>query len=131
MKENLLPGHHEYRRYSDSTRKLIVQEYKSSGHSMQYLQKKFGIRSTSTIFYWIKSAENEAKESYLSAKKTLTLMVDKNFNEPVQIQKLKQRIKELERELEDSRLLTEAYRRMIEKAEEELKIPIRKKHNTK
>jgi hypothetical protein len=37
----------------------------------------------------------------------------------------------LERELEDAKLLAEAYSKMIKKAEEELKIPIRKKHNTK
>jgi transposase-like protein len=127
MRKTLLPAHHEHRRYSDSIKKLIVQEYQSSGHSMQYLQIKYGIRSSSTIFYWIKNAE----KPYLLPLKKPTQMVEKKQNESAEIQKLKQRIKELERDLEDSRLLTEAYRRMIQKAEEELKIPIRKKPNTK
>ena len=131
MKEKLLPAHHEHRRYSDSTRKLIVQEYRTTGHSMQYLQRKYGIRSSSTVFYWIRSAEENEKLPYLSPKKMLPMMVEKQSDDSSHIQQLKRRIKELERELEDSRLLTEAYRRMIEKAEEELKIPIRKKHNTK
>ena len=37
----------------------------------------------------------------------------------------------LKKELEDAKLLAEGYRRMIEIAEQELKIPIRKKPNTK
>ena len=37
----------------------------------------------------------------------------------------------LQKELEDARLLAEGYRRMIEIAETELKIPIRKKPNTR
>jgi hypothetical protein len=37
----------------------------------------------------------------------------------------------LKKELEDAKLLAEGYRRMIEIAETELKIPIRKKPNTK
>jgi hypothetical protein len=42
-----------------------------------------------------------------------------------------QRIKELERLLEDEQLRSEAYRRMIEIAEKDLNIPIRKKSDTK
>ena len=42
-----------------------------------------------------------------------------------------QQIEHLKKELEDARLLAEGYKRMIEIAETELKIPIRKKPNTK
>jgi hypothetical protein len=42
-----------------------------------------------------------------------------------------QQIEFLKKELEDAKLLAEGYRRMIEIAETELKIPIRKKPNTK
>jgi len=44
---------------------------------------------------------------------------------------LEERIRELERQLEDEKLRSEAYQRIIEKAEKELKVPIRKKPNTK
>ena len=44
---------------------------------------------------------------------------------------LQKRILELERQLEDEKLRSEAYARMIEKAERELKISIRKKIGTK
>lgn len=40
-------------------------------------------------------------------------------------------IDRLKRELEDAKILAEGYKRMVEIAEQELKIPIRKKYNTK
>jgi transposase len=44
---------------------------------------------------------------------------------------LKKRIKQLERQLEESQLTAEAYRRMIQLAEEQLNIDIQKKSTTK
>ena len=44
---------------------------------------------------------------------------------------LQKKLKELERQLEDEKLRSEIYLRIIEKAEKELNIPIRKKPNTK
>lgn len=46
-------------------------------------------------------------------------------------QALATRVKELEKQLEDSRLKEEAYRRMIQIAEKDLKIDIQKKSDTK
>src|SRR5436309_1334358 len=51
-----------------------------------------------------------------------------NTSKPTELQK---RILELERQLEDEKLRSEAYARMIERAEKELKISIRKKIGTK
>ncbi|GGE49119.1 hypothetical protein GCM10011413_14060 [Pedobacter psychrotolerans] len=56
-------------------------------------------------------------------------------NKPVQSdtshEELKARIKALERQLEDEQLRAEAYSRMIDIAESELKVPIRKKSSTR
>ena len=46
-------------------------------------------------------------------------------------QELQARIKELERRLEDEQLRSEGYSRIIDIAEKEYNIPIRKKPNTK
>lgn len=131
MRENSLPAHHEYHRYSEVIKNSVIREYQGSGCSMQYLQLKYGIRSSSTVFYWIKNCEKNTKESYLSEREKPILMPEEKSDDSPEVQKLKRRIKELERELEDTKLLSEAYSMMIKKAEEELKIPIRKKHNTK
>jgi septal ring factor EnvC (AmiA/AmiB activator) len=47
------------------------------------------------------------------------------------VEELQKRIKQLEHQLLDSQLKEEAYRRMIDIAEKELKVSIRKKPNTK
>jgi hypothetical protein len=47
------------------------------------------------------------------------------------VEELQRRIKQLEQQLMDSQLKEEAYRRMIDIAEKELKVSIRKKPNTK
>jgi hypothetical protein len=44
---------------------------------------------------------------------------------------LEEKIRELERQLEDEKLRSEAYQRIIEKAEKDFKVPIRKKPNTR
>jgi hypothetical protein len=44
---------------------------------------------------------------------------------------LQNKINELERQLEEEKLRSEAYARMIDKAEKELNIPIRKKFATR
>jgi len=46
-------------------------------------------------------------------------------------EEMERRIKELEDQLLDSQLKEEAYRRMIDMAEKDLKVSIRKKPNTK
>lgn len=98
---------------------------------MHYLKVKYGIRSSSTVSLWIKNSKGHKKEFYLSASKNVVKMSEEKLDDSLEVKNLKRRIKELERELEDTKLLSEAYSLMIKKAEEELKIPIRKKHNTK
>lgn len=51
-----------------------------------------------------------------------------NTDDPIALQR---RIKELEKQLENAQLKAEGYELMIEIAEKELKIPIRKKSGTK
>jgi len=55
----------------------------------------------------------------------------KKTNKEKEFPEEQKQMKLLQKELEDARLLAEGYRRMIEIAEQELKIPIRKKLNTK
>jgi len=59
-----------------------------------------------------------------------SMMSKKSLKGQVLTEEQKQ-IQLLKKELEDAKLLAEGYRRMIEIAENELKIPIRKKPNTK
>jgi hypothetical protein len=114
-----------------SVKEAVIKEYLGTNCSMHYLRTKYGIRSTSTIHYWLKDREKDDGVPYLAQRNQLITMPKGTSGESFKVQELKRRIQQLERELEDAKLLAEAYSKMIKKAEEELKIPIRKKHNTK
>ena len=115
------------RQYSQSFKRKVIEEYHAGGITQAALLRKYDIRGHCAILNWrrqlaVQHSGNlgEIKPPAVSQKKEV-----KSLDE------LQQRIKELERQLEDQKLLAEMYERIIEKAEKELKIPIRKKPNTK
>ena len=68
------------------------------------------------------------KVAYLDIKNQFTLATKKTTKRiSPSDQTLESRVKELERLLEDEQLRSDAYKRMIDIAEKELNIPIRKK----
>lgn len=121
--------------YSEEFKRTVIEEYLRTGNSKMSLQRKYDIRMKSGIQKWmqqlgyvdIHQKTRDLQPSILSplvSKKT-----DKQ--ESASNQALEQRIKELECLLEDAQLRSEAYGRMIDIAENEYKISIRKKPNTK
>lgn len=132
MKEK---GVDKKRHYSELFKRKVIEEYLSSGQSKMSLLKKYDIRMKSGIQRWIRQLGYEdihQKVRYLSSPNTLTLASKKTsdlVSEPSHL--LENRIKELERRLEDEQLRSDAYQRIIEIAEKEFNIPIRKKPNTK
>jgi transposase-like protein len=117
-----------YQKYSEAIKRAVVSEYESCDCSQSYLSRKYGIGSRTIILHWLKKYGNNR---YLSAPEQSKKSQPDMAEDTPEIRALKARIKQLERELEDSKLLTEAYSLMITTAEEQLKIPIRKKFNTK
>jgi len=119
--------------YSEPFRRKVIEEYLSSNVSKMSLLRKYGIKSKSGIQRWMKRYGYQEKQpivptftctsSYALVRKMNTGKANKK--------ELEEKIRELERQLQDEKLRSEAYARMIEKAEKELKIPIRKKSNTK
>jgi len=128
MDKNYFTKRRNYQKYPEAIKKAVVLEYESSDCSQSYLSRKYGIGSRTIILHWLKKYGNNR---YLSIpEQSLKSQPDMAADTP-EIRALKARIKQLERELEDSKLLAEAYSLMITTAEEQLKIPIRKKFNTK
>lgn len=75
-----------------------------------------------------KSINRSKKFLFSQEQKAYSLDTDNHEKDPVELQR---RIKELERQLEIAKLKAEGYELMIEIAEKDLKIPIRKKSGTK
>lgn len=107
--------------YSESLKREVVRAIQLGLLSKEEARKKYGIRGHSAILKWIRTFEEQGsltKRNYMDYKNTSK---DALIN----------RIKELERQLEDEKIRAEGYSKMIDIAEEQLKISIRKKHITK
>ena len=117
-----------YRVYPESLKQEVVKEYLCSDCSKEYLVRKYGLGSRNTVTRWLKKHGDNNDLCILEQKVKLSETMPEETKDP---QDLEKKIRQLERELEDTKLLAEAYSRMIDIAEEEYKIPIRKKSDTK
>ena len=112
----------------------VIEEYLSTGCTKMFLLRKYNIQFKSAIQTWMrvlgyKDCDRQAQTFKFGQLIFTSLAKQKsNTSESTELQK---RIKELERQLEDEKLRSEAYARIIEKAEKELKISIKKKPGTR
>ena len=113
-------------RYSEDFKRSICDEYLLTGASTGYLHEKYGIPGSSSICKWIKLF-GVGKTGYLDKPIPVALPKENTPDKPQKDLTPEQRIKQLERELADEKLRSYAYKRMLEIAEQELKVPIKKK----
>ena len=102
-------------------REEMIEEYLSGNYSKVEIWRKYTGQTVEhgKMLHWMRM---------LGYSDRIVLASDDNPQDPKDLQK---RIKELERQLENAQLKAEGYELMIEIAEKELKIPIRKKSDTK
>ena len=107
-------------RYNESIKREVVFRVRAGDITQEDARKEYGIKGHSTILKWIRKFEGVELQShsYMDYRKT-------------EKQELIKRIKELERQLEDEKILSLGYSKMIDIAEEQLNISIRKKPDTK
>jgi len=103
----------------------IINEYLIGGISFRILGRKYGI-SRSTINRWV--LEHQGFICMRKSSRESITLLEMN-KEPTEI--LPTEIVELQRQLDQERLHNKLLIAMIEIAEQELKIPIRKKYGTK
>jgi len=130
-------------RFSDAEKHRMIQEMLASGCSKRAIWKKYTGRDYEhgKILEWMrqfgyKSSFSLGSTSFESnfepmAKKKSIKADTSSDPENFENLKLKKRISELEKQLKDAELKAIAFSTMIDIAEQELKIPIRKKYNTK
>ena len=121
--------------YSLEFRHRVCKDHIEDGIKLADLVRKYDLSCHSLVHDWLR------KLGYLQGRnrRTHAAYIDlqthaaltKKTNKEKELPEEQKQIKLLQKELEDARLLAEGYRRMIEIAEQELKIPIRKKPNTK
>lgn len=105
--------------FSDSLKREVVREVQTGLISKAEARRKYGIKGSSNIIEWIRKFEgSDPHQSTMDYSK-----LDK--------EELIKRIKELERKLEDEQIRSFGYNKMIDIAEKQLDITIRKKPDTK
>jgi transposase len=114
--------------FTDEFKFQVIHEYLNTEISQEELKKKHGFRGNSCIPNWMrKFGGDKVTDEQISIQKAMSKEVDKTPQE----RKLEAKIKELEKALEQERLRTLALNTMINIAERDLKISIRKKSGTK
>ena len=114
--------------FTDEFRFQVVQEYLNTGISQKHLQKKYSIGGNNCINNWMrKFGTSEVTVEQINLQQAMSKEEEKTPRE----RKLEAKVKELEKALEQERLRTLALDTMINIAERDLKISIRKKSGTK
>jgi len=108
--------------YSDEFKRHVCNEFLTGTLSRRATEHKFKL-GNSRLNFWLK----EMGYDYTRPRFVPLPIMPK----PARPNLKDETVEKLKRELEDSKLLAETYRRMIEVAEQELKVSIRKKSNTK
>jgi transposase-like protein len=108
------------KRYSELLKIKVVQEVRLGLITKEEASRRYGIKGHSTVLKWVRKFEAQNISINSIMPKSTESKED-----------LLKRIKELEQQLETEKLRSVGYSKIIDIAEEELKISIRKKSVTK
>ena len=121
--------------FSDYEKKLIIEDYLSGNETKQSVWSRYTCYpgETGKIIMWMrkfgiedKFVKNTNFEIMPKQKKN-----KEQSSEDFETLQLKKRIAELEKQLQTAEMKAIAFSTMVDIAEKEFNIPIRKKHNTK
>jgi len=115
-------------KFTDEFKFMVVQDYLSSGISKEELKRKYNFGGNNNIYRWMyKFGVSKSSDSQIESSKVMSKEKQKSTSEEI----LEQKIKQLEEELKREQFRTTALNTMIDIAERELKVDIRKKSGAK
>ena len=112
------------RQYSEEVKDEAILRVLFNGESAIDVAEAMEIQSVQTINLWVNAYRRKIQEGLI----TLAPMTEKQKQD---LHALQQRNKELERAVKEANLMILALNSLIDVAEQDLKIPIRKKRGTK
>lgn len=121
--------------FSDHEKKLIIEDYLSGNETKQSVYTRYTgyPAENGKIIMWMRKFGIEDK--FVKNTNFVSMPSRKNdkehSSEDFETLKLKKRIAELEKQLQTAEMKAIAFSTMVDIAEKEFNIPIRKKHNTK
>jgi transposase len=115
---------------NESERREIIEEYLKGGRTKKEIWQQYTGKTEEhgQIIRWMRQLGYMGRTL---PSRPLSLPIMPGNKPQPSVEELQKKIKQLEQQLLDSQLKEEAYRRMIDIAEKELKVSIRKKPNTK
>lgn len=121
--------------FSDDEKKLIIEDYLSGNETKQSVYGRYTgyLTENGKITMWMRKfgiEDSFVKTTSFEIMPKRKKEVELGSNE-FEVLKLKKRIEELEKQLQTSEIKAIAFSTMVDIAEKELNIPIRKKYNTK
>lgn len=111
--------------YSEEFKRFVCNEYLAGSMTKKEVELKHNL-GNGRLTYWLRERGYDYIKSRIVSLPVMRSV--KNNSKEIDSQKS---ITELEKELQEAKLLAETYRKMIEIAEKEFKINIVKKSNTK
>lgn len=114
--------------YSRDFKRLVVKTYYESDASLQQVAENFNIKSGAIIHRWLRIFGDEFNPLVMKKKKAQDVA---NSSREIPNEELQLRIKELEQALEREKLRSFALDKMIDIAERDLNVSIRKKSGAK
>jgi transposase len=115
-------------RFPEELKLQVVQDYLSTDVSQKELMQKFNIRGNNTIKQWMRKFDlQEPSPEQIGIQRIMAKQKEKTHHE----QELEAKVKKLEEQLEYEKFRVLALNTMIDIAERDLKISIRKKSGAK
>ncbi|AMO21211.1 hypothetical protein [Flavobacterium columnare] len=112
-------------KYSEEFKRFVCNDYLTGSMTLKEVELKHNL-GNGRLTYWLRERGFDVlKTRIVSLPDMKSVKINKDERDS------QKSITELEKELQEVKLLAEAYRRMIEIAEKEFKINIVKKSNTK
>ncbi|KAA6337700.1 hypothetical protein EZS27_014248 [termite gut metagenome] len=121
--------------YTPEFARMVAKSYYTSDKSLAIIGKEFTVK-TSTVYNWVQRYKVEFSQEKSIQQEITTFSSVINTDSPVKKKKmtseqLEQRNLELEAQLKEEQMRSITLNKMIDIAEQELKISIRKKSGTK
>jgi transposase-like protein len=112
-------------KYSEEFKRFVCNKFLTGTSTRREIEHKYNI-GNSRLTYWLRDIGYD-----YSTPSIVPLPRMKDQTNKLSDREAEESVSQLKRELQEARLLAEAYRKMIEIAEQEFKIKIVKKSNTK
>ena len=117
--------------YSSEMKLKVIDQVLWEGISMSEVSRRYNIGGKCTVSRWISNFKGQNNQTINSSHDDMVRRLSEEEDPKGEISRLKEKIKQLEDQLEYEKLRSEAYETMIRIAEKEFKLPIKKKFGAK